>query len=181
MFFVLYVADYELSCLQLLTYGSCLGSINVSRDFKITLTKNYRKSPASNARVNFKNGTIIEMLFLNVSITVESLFLLYLQEKFGAFFSYNLHLAIRVPHMRRKITWLIWIPNVFKMAAKIEFSKNYAKKNKFRRYIGNFTKERYYMPLGSHRELKKQGNFPESCSLMILIIILIKYLHWTFK
>ena len=50
--------------------------------------------------VNFKNGTIIEMLFLNVSMTVESLFLLYLQEKFGAFFSYNLHLAIRVPHMR---------------------------------------------------------------------------------
>ena len=33
------------------------------------------------------------------------------------------------------------------------------KKNKFRRYIGNFTKERYYMPLGSHRELKKQGQF----------------------
>ena len=58
---------------------------------------------------------------------VEALFLLYLQEKFGAFFSYNLHLAIRVPHVWRKITWLIWNPNVFKMAAKIEFSKNYKK------------------------------------------------------
>ena len=82
MFFVLYVADYELSCLQLLTHGSCLGSINVSLDFKITLTKT---TTASNARLNLKNGTIIEMLFLNVSTTVESLFLLYLQEKFGAF------------------------------------------------------------------------------------------------
>ena len=61
--------------------------------------KKKSKSPASDARVNLKNGTIIEMLFLNVNMTVEALFLLYLQEKFGAFFSYNLHLAIRVPNV----------------------------------------------------------------------------------
>ena len=30
-------------------------------------------------------------------------------------------------------------------------------KNKFRRYIRNFTEERHYIPLGNHRELKKQG------------------------
>ena len=96
MFFVLYVADYELTCFQLLTSGRY-----VSRDFKITLTKKYRKkskSPASNARVTLKNGTIIEMLSVNVNMTVGALFLLYLQEKFGAFSSHNLHLAIRVPH-----------------------------------------------------------------------------------
>ena len=40
MFFVLYVADYELSCLHIID----LGSINVSRDFKITLTKKYKKN-----------------------------------------------------------------------------------------------------------------------------------------
>ena len=83
-----YVADYELSCLQLiqlLTSGRY-----VSRDFKITLTKKCRKKSkpsASNVCVNLKNGTIIEMLFLNVNMTVEALFLLYLQEKFGAFFT----------------------------------------------------------------------------------------------
>ena len=72
---------------------------------KIPQQKKYRKkskSPASDTRVNLKIGTIIEMLFLNVNVTVEALFLLYLQEKFGAFFSYILHLAIRVPHVRRK-------------------------------------------------------------------------------
>ena len=46
------------------------------------------KSSASDARVNLKIGTIIEMLFLNVNMTVEAPFLLYLQEKFGAFLSY---------------------------------------------------------------------------------------------
>ena len=58
------------------------------------------------------------------------------------------------------------------MAAKIEFSKNY-QKNKFRRYIGNFTKETYYMPLGNHRELKKRGNFPESCPLNKALLLLL--------
>ena len=69
---------------------------------KIHQQKKYRKkskSPASDARVNLKIGTIIEMLFLNVNMTVEALFLLYLQEQFGGFFSYNLRLAIRVPHV----------------------------------------------------------------------------------
>ena len=36
---------------------------------------------------------------LNFDITVEALFLLYSQEKCGAFFSYNLHKTIRVPHL----------------------------------------------------------------------------------
>ena len=62
------------------------------------------------------------MLFLTVNMTVEALFLFYLQEKFGAFLSYNLHLAIRVPHLWRKIKWLIWNPNVFKIAAKLSLS-----------------------------------------------------------
>ena len=113
-------------------------------------------STASDARVNLKIGTIIEMIFLNVNMTVEALFLLYLQEKFGAFFSYNLHLAI---------TWLIWNPNVFKMAAKIEFSKNYKKIS--------FTDMSEISPkrdITCHEEtienLENRGNFPESCPLI---------------
>ena len=95
------------------------------------------------------------MLFLNVNLTLEALFLLCLQEKFGGFFSYNLHLAIRVPHLWRKVTWLMWNPNVFKMAAKIEFSKNY-KKISFAD-ISEISPKRDItcMPLGNHRELKK--------------------------
>ena len=120
-------------------------------------------SLASNARVNLKNGTIIEMLFLNVNMTVESLFLLYLQEKFGAFFSYNLHVAVRVPHLWCKITWLIWNPNVFKKAAKIEFSKNCKKKKSFPD-ISEISPKR---DITFHKEtienLKNRGNFPESC------------------
>ena len=133
-------------------------------------TEKKSKSRASSARVNFKNGTIIEMLFLNVNMTwVEVLFLLYLQEKFGVFFSYNLHLASRVSHLWRKITWLIWNLNVFKMAAKIEFSKNY-KKISFED-ISEISPKR---DITCHKEtienLKNRGSFPESCPLMHLSV-----------
>ena len=160
MFFVLYVADYELSCLQsiqLLTSGRY-----VWRDFKITLTKKCRKkskSPASNVRVNLKNGIIIEMLFLDVNMTVEALFLLYLQEKFAGNlvrFSLIIFTWQSVFHtcdvksrdrseIRMFSTW----------RQKSSFRK-IIKKNKFRRYVGNFTKERYYMSYGNHRELEKK-------------------------
>ena len=66
-----------------------LGSICLTRLQNYTYKKMQKKSKpsASNVCVNLKNGTIIEMLFLNVNMTVEALFLLYLQEKFGAFFT----------------------------------------------------------------------------------------------
>ena len=104
------------------------------------------------------------MHFPNVNITVEALFLLYSQEKCGAFFSYNLHKKIRVPHLWRKITWSIWDPSVFKMAAKSEFSKNH-KKIRFVD-ISEISPERY---ITGHKEtiesLKNRVNFPDSCPL----------------
>ena len=104
------------------------------------------------------------MHFPNVNITVEALFLLYSQEKCGAFFSYNLHKKIRVPHLWRKITWSIWDPSVFKMAAKSEFSKNH-KKIRFVD-ISEISPERH---ITGHKEtiesLKNRVNFPESCPL----------------
>ena len=107
------------------------------------------------------------MHFPNVNITVEALFLLYSQEKCGAFFSYNLHKKIRVPHLWRKITWSIWDPSVFKMAAKSEFSKNH-KKIRFVD-ISEISPERY---ITGHKEtiesLKNRVNFPDSCPLTFL-------------
>ena len=104
------------------------------------------------------------MHFPNVNITVEALFLFYSQEKCGAFFSYNLHKKIRVPHLWRIITWSIWDPSVFKMAAKSEFSKNH-KKIRFVD-ISEISPERY---ITGHKEtiesLKNRVNFPESCPL----------------
>ena len=104
------------------------------------------------------------MHFPNVNITVEALFLLHSQEKCGAFFSYNLHKKIRVPHLWRKITWSIWDPSVFKMAAKSEFSKNH-KKIRFVD-ISEISPERY---ITGHKEttesVKNRVNFPESCPL----------------
>ena len=117
------------------------------------------------------------MHFPNVNITVEALFLLYSQEKCGAFFSYNLHKKIRVPHLWRKITWSIWDPSVFKMAAKSEFSKNH-KKIRFVD-ISEILPERY---ITGHKEtiesLKNWVNFPESCPLRLtyfLFTILFRY------
>ena len=107
------------------------------------------------------------MHFPNVNITVEALFLLYSQEKCGAFFSYNLHKKIRVPHLWRKITWSIWDPSVFKMAAKSDFSQNH-KKIRFVD-IAEISPERY---ITGHKEttesLKNRVNFPESCPLINL-------------
>ena len=106
------------------------------------------------------------MHFPNVNITVEALFLLHSQEKCGAFFSYNLHKKIRVPHLWRKITWSIWDPSVFKMAAKSEFSKNH-KKIRFVD-ISEISPERY---ITGHKEtiesLKNRVNFPDSCPLIM--------------
>lgn len=124
------------------------------------------------------------MHFPNVNITVEALFLLYSQEKCGAFFSYNLHKKIRVPHLWRKITWSIWDPSVFKMAAKSEFSKNH-KKIRFVD-ISEISPERY---ITGHKEtiesLKNWVNFPESCPLILwpkhkFLIITLRESFWVF-